>query len=335
MDSPAVERHVLTLHQFRPAAALQAFCRFHAIPFRVANSAYPRFASHGDLPYVQHGSVFVGADRALSYLRRVAGETGVEESLTDPAAAAAEALASLLRGPLATVETWCLHHADADARACARTLPLPLAWFVPRAQGEAARQRLAAAGMVDEAWVRHVAVTSWRALAATLASNTRGPFFAGTSPGVVDALVYGHLEAVRHTAAGAWIVESAPALCEFYAHIRRVYFTQAAAGAAGSPRAAPEAVAGTRHTNTFEALSDRIDAEVAAAAAAAGAGAGAGAQSSAAERFFSAPPAVVRTALSKLSEDDKEGNSVADKAGALGVALLGAAAAAAVYATSV
>lgn len=271
------EKHVIIVHQFLPAWSIQAFMRFSNIPFTVNNSRYPRFAAHGDLPNVQHGSMFVGADRAIAYLKRI-GDHSLDDSLTDEQAAHLHALSTLVSTTLAEVEQWCLLHSDAHNSLISSVLPAPLSWFVPRAIRQQWSSRLQSGNMIDARWVKSVAMNAYRHLAALLA-HSDGPYFFGTQPTSLDALVFGHLATVRHLHAAAWVVEAAPSLCEYYSHVVKVYFTSSSGSSsqtstkpAWAARAAsttapevvatptwqPDAMPGCR-PNMFMALDKAID----------------------------------------------------------------------------
>jgi hypothetical protein len=85
--------------------------------------------------------------------------------------------------------------------------------------------------VLDEAAARASAVRAYGALADALAASG-GPFLTGLAPSVADAVLWGHLAAVRHSPiVTEWVATAAPSLVEYWARLRDGPLAAAAAPA--------------------------------------------------------------------------------------------------------
>jgi hypothetical protein len=217
------EKYTIIIHQYEPATELQAYCRFSGIPFTVINSAYPRYASYGDLPYIQHGSNFIGADRALDYLKRIQ-DIDLTTLGSSKVRAQTETAMAMVRTTLQYITINSKLHSHIHIVANGTIMPTPLAWFIPRGIRQSQTLLLYSLGYMNEAWLHHQTIVAYRTLA-TLLTSSSGPYFGGEHPCSLDAAIYGHLESIRHTQISKWLHDIAPALIEYYSYIRKTYFT--------------------------------------------------------------------------------------------------------------
>lgn len=70
-DAIADTTSAVTLHQHAPAYELQAYMRLVGVAYSVINSPHPVYASTGELPQLQQGSVLVGGRRCFAAVRRL------------------------------------------------------------------------------------------------------------------------------------------------------------------------------------------------------------------------------------------------------------------------
>jgi len=362
MAEPATDQKPLecVLTQHEPARGLQVLLTLARLPFAVRNAAYPRFVSAdasggggGELPQLTHGGALAAGERAFALVAQAAPPGAPLHAPAGAAPAArAAALAALVRGPLADAAAWARLHSLQHARAAARACAQPLALFVPRERARLEARRLAARGVADEAWCRARADEAYRALAQALEEGAAyagapgapgapgagfpgGAFFFGREPCWLDAAVFAHLDAVRQTRAGGWAREAAPALVHFHARVRRAFFDDEDGSVA-----APFAVA--RRGRALEGAAPSVFAQLERLVdqqpfEPAGAPAGAPAAPPAPDyafRFGEAPDAAVEAALRQLRAAPAAEGSWAEALASAGVALVGAGAAAAVYALS-
>ena len=83
--------------------------------------------------------------------------------------------------------------------------------------------------MLDEAAARASALRAYGALADALATSG-GPYLTGAAPSVADAVLWGHLAAVRHSSdVTAWVAAAAPSLVDYWARLRAGPLAAAAA----------------------------------------------------------------------------------------------------------
>lgn len=83
----------------------------------------------------------------------------------------------------------------------------------------------AAGGMSDSLWLYQRACSAYAALEAAM-SSSGGPFFFGAAPSSLDALLYGHMAAVKTQLAARWIRKVAPGLTQHFQRMQQLYFSQ-------------------------------------------------------------------------------------------------------------
>lgn len=283
----------ITVHQFAPAHAVAAYLRAAALPHRVVNSRYPEYASTGELPQLRHGRALAGGTRdCLAYLKEVSRPAmccrcplltalclaqlkDLDAHLTDAQAADCRAYCALLLGVLADVESWVLwvdpvHYAAVVWPLLSRTLLAPLRWVIPGTVRRRHTDSLAHTGWADAHGFRAAALAAYDALATRLRASG-GPFLFGDRITTADALLYGHLAAVRHALPGDWLSGigsgdgglvpngGGAVLLRAYEALRHRLF-EAEAGGDAHAAAARHLLGTTGPLNALEALDRAIDA---------------------------------------------------------------------------
>ena len=170
---------LLQIRQFSPAIELQCLCHFAALPFALANSAYPLVASTGELPQVQAGGALVGGSAALELVR---ARAGLEAGLAPLQRAHARAALALVHGALGDVERWCA--SDGGAAAVLQATPAPFGWMLARVVRAGTQARLQRQGLLDEpALLRARAEEAYAALESMLRAELDGQGSTSSSGG--------------------------------------------------------------------------------------------------------------------------------------------------------
>jgi hypothetical protein len=215
--------NIVTIYQFAPAKDLQLLAYFaRANRIEVQNATYPRFAATGDLPQVSFGSFIANGDRAIALLKSLNKEAS---SYSEQQKAAIVTLESLiLSGTLSDVAEWARLHSHIHTIASSRSTISPLCYFVPRVHDESTAKHLAARGFIDEEYCKYKALEAYQSLAMAFKEEDKA-FFFGANACSLDAVLFGHLDAIRLTRAGDWLKEAAPSLVTYYSRLRKMYFS--------------------------------------------------------------------------------------------------------------
>lgn len=191
----------------------------------------------------------------------------IDAHLTELQAADCRAYCALLLGVLAEVESWVfwvdpVHYSDVIWPLISRTVLAPLRWFVPGVLRRRHAAALAQAGWGDVHILRSAAQDAYVALATRLSASS-GPFLFGDRMTSADALLYGHLSAVRHAVPGEWAASACGgALLRAYASVRHALFEPPEAGGGGHHAPSPLLLlrGTTGPSNLLDALAHAIDA---------------------------------------------------------------------------
>ena len=176
---------------------------------------------------------------------------------------------------LADVESWVLwvdpvHYAAVVWPLLSRTLLAPLRWVIPGTVRRRHADSLAHTGWADAHGFRAAALAAYDALATRLVASG-GPFLFGDRITTADALLYGHLAAVRHALPGEWLSGigsgggglvpngGGAVLLRAYETLRHRLF-DAEAGGDAHAAAARHLLGTTGPLNALEALDRAIDA---------------------------------------------------------------------------
>ena len=178
----------------------------------------PKLSGTGALPVVFDGSsreTFSGecAARAVVELVRDEVHNVVDAKLGHRDRSNCTAYSSLVLDDLRDAQ---LFGAWADEEEYGKhTLPClrrQMGWLPAQLTASALRQRVLAGlrsrGWTSERVARRRTLVAYRALAALL-GDTEGEWAFGSSPSTLDALLYGHFHAVRHTLPMRWLVQAA------------------------------------------------------------------------------------------------------------------------------
>lgn len=215
---------VVRIYQFAPAKDLQLLaCFAKAKIVEVQNATFPRFAATGDLPQVCYGSSIANGARAVALLKSLHKEASSYSEQQKAAIVTLESL--LLSGTLADVASWARLHSHIHTVASSRSTILPLCYFVPRVHDESTAKQLAARGFIDEEYCKFKALEAYRAIAMAYQEADDKSFFFGSAACSLDAVLFGHLDAIRQTRAGDWVKEAAPGLVTYYARMKKTFFS--------------------------------------------------------------------------------------------------------------
>lgn len=213
---------IITIYQFAPAKDLQLLAFFSKQSFEVKNVSYPRFAL-GELPQVSIGSSIANGTRAIALLKSLDKDSVLYSEQQKAAIVTLESL--LISGTLSDVSAWARLHSQICTVSTARSTYSPLSYFVPRVHDESIAKQLASRGFVDEDFCKFKAFEAYKAI--EMAYNNKdenNTFFFGPNPCSLDAVLFGHLDAIRQTRAGDWVKEAAPSLIRYYSRLRNMYF---------------------------------------------------------------------------------------------------------------
>ena len=215
---------VVRIYQFAPAKDLQLLaCFAKAKIVEVQNATFPRFAATGDLPQVCYGSSIANGARAVALLKSLHKEASSYSEQQKAAIVTLESL--LLSGTLADVASWARLHSHIHTLASSRSTISPLCYFVPRVHDESTAKQLAARGFIDEEYCKFKALEAYRAIAMAYQEADDKSFFFGSTACSLDAVLFGHLDAIRQTRAGDWVKDAAPGLVTYYARMKKTFFS--------------------------------------------------------------------------------------------------------------
>ncbi|OQR97170.1 hypothetical protein THRCLA_07078 [Thraustotheca clavata] len=217
------------LLQFMPAWDVQAYLRFAKIGMHIKNAKYPSFEATGELPQLNDGHYLLGKDDIIMHLQTYHKDIDME--LNDVQKGESLAFKSMVQEKLHRVLLYCrwvdpITYKEVTRPAVQRVLPFPLSRILPKQMHVSITNMLAANGYETQEQVYITARDCYSALNARLESVKDGPYFYGSTPTSLDALVFGHLvDALSDVQLRDVVHIHGSRLITFAEHIRDTYFT--------------------------------------------------------------------------------------------------------------